>query len=271
MDSIGDQKSALFADLHGLRANAILFQDHKLSEREADGFFTSTAQKTFRSQGGYYAVVSESPVAPNRQRHGGAMVMVRTYDYKRVVDRFTDARGPGQYAAATLRGNNGVLITFISVYLTPTPGGESCQAAEQSRYIASHKGKFPAREPYALAVCDVVELVTERHRAGSVVVLGGDLQMGITDSSRPSSQLLQWHWEERVCPPSTEAGATPWNPGAQAVRAPAHYKGCVESSIDDIMLSASLTRAKYSGGYTEMGKEHPTNGLLGSACRHSTL
>ena len=51
------------------------------------------------------------------------MVIVHPHYYGRVVARFTDTRGLGRYAAVTLRGKNGVLVTFISVYITPAGGG----------------------------------------------------------------------------------------------------------------------------------------------------
>jgi hypothetical protein len=173
MDSVRDQKDIFFADLHGLKAGVLLFQDHRMSEAEALGFIQNASRKVFRSEGRPCAVVSESPVALNMRRYGGAMVIVHPHYYGRVVARFTDARGPGRYAAVTLRGKNGVLITFIAVYLTPAPGGESGQDAAQRRYIARHTGKLAAREPYALAVLDLAELIEERHRAGSMIVLGG--------------------------------------------------------------------------------------------------
>ncbi len=103
------------------------------------------------------------------------MIIVHPHYYGRVVARFTDTRGLGRYVAITIKGKNGVLVTFISVYLTPAPGGESGQEAAQRRYIASHTGPLAAREPYALATCDIAELIEERHRAGSVVIMGGDL------------------------------------------------------------------------------------------------
>ena len=119
------------------------------------------------------------------------MVIVHPHYYGRVVARFTGVRGLGKYAAVTLKGGNGVLITFNSVYLTPVPGGELGQAAAQSSYTACHAGKLAAREPYALAVCDATDLIAERHRAGSMVVIGGGTQTDITGDSRPNSKLLQ--------------------------------------------------------------------------------
>ena len=71
LDLIREYKYALFADLYGLGADVILFQDHILSEKEAASFLTNAARKAFRSPGRYCAVVSESPVAPNGQRYGG--------------------------------------------------------------------------------------------------------------------------------------------------------------------------------------------------------
>ena len=110
-------------------------------------------------------------------------------------------------------GKNGVLVTFIFVYLTAAPGGESGQAAAQRRYIARYTGKLAAREPYTLAVHDAAELVAERHRAGSMVVLGGELQTDITDRLRLSSQLLQRHWGGANMVLPTEPRANPWTLG----------------------------------------------------------
>ena len=185
-----------------------------MGEEEALGFIQNASRKIFRSEVRRCAVGSESPVAPNMRRYGGAMVMVHPHHYGRVVARFTDARGLGRYAAVTLRGKNGVLITFNAVHLTPAPGGESGQEAAQRRYIARHTGKLAAREPYALAVRDLAELIEERHRAGSVIVMGGDLQTDISDGSGPQSQLLQRYWGGAdMILPSTTPGSTPWDPG----------------------------------------------------------
>ncbi len=60
--------------------------------------------------------------------------------------------------------------------------------------------------------------------------------------------------------PSTTPGSTPWDPGSDIARPPTYYKGEHATRIDDILVSASLTRAKCLGGYTTMGKEHPMNG-----------
>ena len=219
MDSIRDQKDALFADHYGLRANVILLQDHRPNETKVDGLPTNAGQKAFRPQGRYCAVVSESPSARmDSATEGQSMVVVHPHHYGRVVDMFTDTRGPGRYVAVTLRGKNGVLITSMSVYPTPTPprlklGRQTALKSVifliQLNNVPHHRTgrrvgpggrtgsvhcppqrELPAREPCAQAVCDVAELVAERHRTGSVVVLGGDLQVDITDSYRPSFQLL---------------------------------------------------------------------------------
>ena len=92
-----------------------------------------------------------------------------------MVAKFNDDRGLGKYAAITLRGGNGALITFISVYLTPALSGERGKAAAQQRYIGRHKGGLPPRDPYGPVVMNIAELVAERHRVGSAVVVGGDL------------------------------------------------------------------------------------------------
>ena len=62
------------------------------------------------------------------------MLVVHPHYYGRVLGRFTDSRGLGWYAAVTLRGKNGVLITFSSTYLTPATGGESGQATACRRH-----------------------------------------------------------------------------------------------------------------------------------------
>ena len=51
------------------------------------------------------------------------MILVHPHCYGRVVVRFTDTHGLGRYVAITIKGKNGVLVTFISVYLTPATGG----------------------------------------------------------------------------------------------------------------------------------------------------
>ena len=69
MDSIRDQKDIFFADLHGLKASVLMFQDHRLSAAEAAGFTANASRKIFRSEGRCCAVVSESPLALNMQRY----------------------------------------------------------------------------------------------------------------------------------------------------------------------------------------------------------
>ena len=101
------------------------------------------------------------------------MVVIHPHYSGRAVAKFCDNRGLGRYAAITLRGKKGTLITFISVYLTPSLSGECGQAAAQQRYIDRHKGGLPTSDPYALVVMDIAELVAERHRAGSTVVTSG--------------------------------------------------------------------------------------------------
>ena len=49
MDSIRDQKDIFFADLHGLEASVLLFQNHRLSAAEAVGFTENASRKVFRS------------------------------------------------------------------------------------------------------------------------------------------------------------------------------------------------------------------------------
>ena len=48
-----------------------------------------------------------------------------------------------------------------------------------------------AREPYALAVNDIPDLVEEMHSAGYTVILGGDPQTDILDGPKANSQLTQ--------------------------------------------------------------------------------
>ena len=109
------------------------------------------------------------------------MVLVHPHNSGRVTAKFYDNRDLGRYAAITLRGEKGTLVTFISVYLTPSPSGECGQEARQQRYIDRHKGGLPASNPYTLTVMDIAELVAERHRAGSTVVFGGGLQTDVAD------------------------------------------------------------------------------------------
>ena len=61
------------------------------------------------------------------------------------------------------------------------------------------------QDPYTLTVLDVEELVAERHRAGSAVVVGSGLQTDVASSSRKKSQLIQKHWgHEDLLLPSTD-------------------------------------------------------------------
>ena len=130
-------------------------------------------KKIFRGERRYCAAFSDPLQAPDGRLYRGAKVLVHPHYTGRVVARFSDNHGPGRYAAITLRGKNGALITFISVYLTSSISGENGQAAAQQRYIGNHKGGLLTRGPYGLAVLDVAELVAERHRADSAVVVGG--------------------------------------------------------------------------------------------------
>ncbi len=60
--------------------------------------------------------------------------------------------------------------------------------------------------------------------------------------------------------PTSQLGATPWNPRPQVTRPPTYYKGTVETRIDNFLVSAPLVRAGCIGGYAVLGKEHATNG-----------
>ena len=174
LDSIRGERDYLFADLHGLKANVIMFQDHRKNATGSRAFAIDAAEKIFRVKPGRFCAVVADPLpAPNGQLYGGAMVMIHPHYSGRVVAKIYDTRGLGRYAAITLRGKNGSLITFISVYLTPSPGGDCGQAAAQQRYIDRHQGGLPTSDPYTLAVMDIADLVAERHRAGSSVVVGG--------------------------------------------------------------------------------------------------
>ena len=56
----------------------------------------------------------------------------------RAVTKFYANRGLDRYAAITLKGKR-TLITFISVYIAPSPSGECDQVATHQRYIDCHK------------------------------------------------------------------------------------------------------------------------------------
>ena len=142
--------------------------------------------KMFRGGRRYCAAYSGPLQASDGRVYGGAMVLVHPQYTGWVVARFSVNRGIGRYAAITLRGKNGTLITFISVYLTPSNSGENGRAAAQHRCIDNHGG-LPTQDPYTLAVMNVAELVAEKHRAGSAVVVGGDLQTDVADGSRAHS------------------------------------------------------------------------------------
>ena len=103
-------------------------------------------------------MVSDHLDAPNGQRYGGAIVPVQSHYSGRATAKFYDNRGLGRYAAITLRGGKGTLITFISVYLTPLPSGECDQEATQQWYIDRHKGGLPISNPYTLSVMDTIVL-----------------------------------------------------------------------------------------------------------------
>ena len=135
-------------------------------------------------------MVSDPLRAPNGRLYGETMVVVHRHYSGRAVAKLYDNRGLGRYAAITLRGGEWTLITVISVYLTPSLSGECGQAAPQQRYIDRHKRGLPTSDPYTLAIMNIAGLVTERHRAGSSVVVGDDLQTGAVDGSNMHSQLI---------------------------------------------------------------------------------
>ena len=73
--------------------------------------------------------------------YGGTIVLVHPHYAGRVVARFSDNHGLGRYVATTLW--EGDLVTFISMYLTPSVSGGNGQSAAQQRYIDNHKGRLP--------------------------------------------------------------------------------------------------------------------------------
>ena len=107
---------------------------------------------------------------------------------------------------------------------------------------------------------DIADLVAERHRAGSSVVVGGDLQTDATDGSS-HSQLVQSHWgREDLSLPTLGEDSSPWSKSKQKAHPPTYYKGGAATRIDDIFVSTPLIRAKAVGDYLEMREEHRLNG-----------
>ncbi len=189
-------------------------------------FLLDASQKVFRAKKRCCAASSDPAPGLDGRMYGGALVMVHPHYTGRIVARFSDNRGLGRYAALTLRGKNGTLMTFISVYLTPALSGENGQAAAQQRYIDNHPGTLSTHDPYELAVRDIAELVSDRHRAGSTVVLGGDLQTDVADGSKARSQLIQKYWgRKNLILPSLDMESQPWAHGPQATRPPTYYEG----------------------------------------------
>ena len=108
---------------------------------------------------------------------------------------------------------------------------------------------------------NTAELVFERHKAGSAIVLGGDLQTDVADGSKAQSQLIQKHWgRENLVLPSLDGDSRPWAHDPQAKRPPMYYKGSAATRIDDIMVSASLARANYTGEYLSIREVDTLNG-----------
>ena len=50
LDPVRDQKDAFFADLHGLKANLLLFQDHRLHRAGGRKFVIDASEKVFRTK-----------------------------------------------------------------------------------------------------------------------------------------------------------------------------------------------------------------------------
>ena len=190
-------------------------------------FVIDASEKVFRvKKGRFCPVVSDPLLAPNGQLYKGAMVIVHPHYSGRAIAKFYDNRGLGRYAAIALRGVGVGVITLISVYITPSPCGGCGQAAAQQRYIDSHKGWLPTSDPYTLIVMDIAELVAERHRVGSSVVVGGGLQTDAAGGSKVHSQLTQKHWgREDLILPSLDEDSSPWSKSKQASRPPTYYKG----------------------------------------------
>ena len=107
LDPVKDQKGAFFADLRGLKANVILFQDHRLRSAGGRKFVIGASEKVFRAKKGRLCAVVSDPPAPNGQLYGGAMVTVHPYYSGRAVAKFYDNRGLGRCAATTLREGGG--------------------------------------------------------------------------------------------------------------------------------------------------------------------
>ena len=75
------------------------------------------------------------------------------------------------------------------------------------------------------------------------------------------SQLIQKQWcREELILPSLDEDSSPWTRSKQAPRPPIYYKGGAATRIDDTSVATPLVRAKLTGDYLEMRKEHILNG-----------
>ena len=126
LDSVRNQRDAFVAGLHGLKANVPRFQDLRLRDADARKFVIDAAEKVFRvaKEGRFCAAVSDPLAAPNGQLYGGAMVTVHPHYSRRAVANVYDNRGLGWGRSNYSQVGKGTLITYISVYLTPSPRGE---------------------------------------------------------------------------------------------------------------------------------------------------
>ena len=104
LDSVRDHKDAFFADLHGLKANVLLFQDHRLHSAGGRQFVIGASEKVSRTKKDRFcAVISDPHSTPNGKLYEGAMVIVHPHYSGRAVAKFYENCGLGSYAAIALR------------------------------------------------------------------------------------------------------------------------------------------------------------------------
>ena len=118
LDFVRDRKGAFFAGLHGLKANVLLFQYHRLRDANAQRFVIEAAEKVFRSKNDRFCAVVPDPLAaPNGKLYGGAMIMVHPHYSGRVVAKLYDNRGLGRYAAIARKGERALIGLRTAVFL----------------------------------------------------------------------------------------------------------------------------------------------------------
>ena len=73
LDSLRANPDDFYADLHGLKANVLLFQDYRMNGAQTKSFLLDASQKVFRAKRRCCAAFSDPKPGPDGRIYGGPL------------------------------------------------------------------------------------------------------------------------------------------------------------------------------------------------------